>query len=75
MKFNCKCLSHVHLDPVYSLLTAREVAIVWEFFKMLDIRSEMALDGTIYRENGRINPEIVGVYIQELKITSLYVFM
>lgn len=45
MKFNCKCLCHVRLDPVYSLLTAREVAIVWELFKMLDIRNEMALDG------------------------------
>ena len=49
MKFNCKCLSHVRLDPVYSLLTAREVAIVWEFFKMLDVRNEMALDGKIQR--------------------------
>ena len=49
MKFNCKCLSHVRLDPVYSLLTAREVAIVWEFFKMLDVRNEMALDGKMQR--------------------------
>lgn len=49
MKFDCKCLGHVSLDPVYSLLTAREVAIVWEFFKMLDIRKEMALDGAVER--------------------------
>lgn len=50
MKFYCKFLTHVRLDPVYSLLTAREVAIVWEFFKMLDIRNEMALDGMLASE-------------------------
>ena len=50
MKFTCKFLASVRLDPVYSLLTAREVAVVWEFFKMLDIRNEMALDGKLASE-------------------------
>ena len=47
MKLTCKVLTYLHLDPVYSLLSAREVLVVLELFKALDIRNEMALDGEI----------------------------
>lgn len=40
-------MSAVHLDHSYSLLSGRGVATVLEFFKILDIRGEMALDGEI----------------------------
>ena len=45
MKINSRFLRHFRLDPVYSLLSAREVVAVLELFKALDIRQEMALDG------------------------------
>lgn len=36
------------LDQTYSLLSARDVSVVLEFFKALDVRGEMALDGNSY---------------------------
>ena len=47
MKVTCKFLSHMKLDQSYSLLSARDVSVVLEFFKALDVRGEMALDGKI----------------------------
>ena len=46
MKVKSKCLSHLRLDQTYCLLDARGVAVVLELFKAIDIRGEMALDGT-----------------------------
>ena len=45
MKVTCKFLSHMKLDQSYSLLSARDVSVVLEFFKAMDVRGEMALDG------------------------------
>ena len=45
MKVCSKFLSYLHLDESYSLLSGRNVNMVLEFFKMLDVRGEMALDG------------------------------
>ena len=45
MKVTCKFLSHMRLDRTYSLLSARDVSVVLEFFKAMDVRGEMALDG------------------------------
>ena len=45
MKFRSNLLNTLSLDPSYSLLSARHVALLLEFFKALDIRGEMALDG------------------------------
>lgn len=45
MKVACKFLSNMKLDKTYSLLSARDVRVVLEFFKALDVRGEMALDG------------------------------
>lgn len=45
MKVHSKFLSYLHLDESYSLLSGRNVNMVLEFFKMLDVRGEMALDG------------------------------
>ncbi len=39
-------LAHLQLDTGYSLLNARNVSLLLEFFKALDVRGEMALDGT-----------------------------
>ena len=45
MKVHSRFLSHLRLDQSYSLLSGRDVSIALEFFKALDIRGEMALDG------------------------------
>ena len=45
MKVTCKVLSHIKLDQSYSLLSARDVSVVLELFKAMDVRGEMALDG------------------------------
>ena len=45
MKVTCKVLSHIMLDQSYSLLSARDVSVVLELFKAVDVRGEMALDG------------------------------
>ena len=37
MKVTCKFLSHMKLDQTYSLLSARNVSVVLEFFKALDV--------------------------------------
>ena len=46
MRVHSRFLSHLRLDESYSLLSGRSVSVVMEFFKALDIRGEMALDGT-----------------------------
>ena len=46
MKIRSKFLDLFHLNEKYFLLTAREASILFEFFKALDIRDEMAIDGT-----------------------------
>lgn len=46
MKVTSRCLSHLRLDQTYCLLNARGVSVVLELFKAIDIRGEMALDGT-----------------------------
>ncbi len=45
MKFRSNLLNSLTLDPSYSLLSAKQVALLLEFFKALDFRGEMALDG------------------------------
>ena len=45
MKVHSRFLSHLRLDQSYSLLSGRDISISLEFFKALDIRGEMALDG------------------------------
>ena len=45
MKVNCKVLSHIKLDQSYSLLSVRDVCVILELFKAMDVRGEMALDG------------------------------
>ena len=41
-------LAHLRLDRsyMYSLLSGRNVSLALEFFKALDVRGEMALDGS-----------------------------
>ena len=46
MKIHSKLLSYVKLDQSYSLLNCRDVNVLLEFFKALDIRGTMTLDGT-----------------------------
>ena len=45
MKIKSNVLNVLHLDPSYSLLSVRNVALLLELFKALDVREEMALDG------------------------------
>ena len=45
MRVHSRFLGHLHLDQSYSLLSGRSASLVLEFFKALDIRGEMALDG------------------------------
>ena len=45
MKVHSKFLNTLRLDQSHSLLNGRDVSVVLEFFKALDIRGEMALDG------------------------------
>lgn len=45
MKIGSKFLSFFKLDHSYSLLNCRNVSVLLEFFKALDIRGMMALDG------------------------------
>ena len=45
MKVNCKVLSHIKLDQSYSLLSVRDISVILELFKAMDVRGEMALDG------------------------------
>lgn len=46
MKVTSRTLSHLRLDQTYCLLNARGVGVVLELFKAIDVRGEMALDGT-----------------------------
>lgn len=45
MKVHSCFLDYVHLDPTYSLLSGRDVSVLLEFFKALDFRGELAIDG------------------------------
>jgi hypothetical protein len=45
MKVKSKFLQLFHLNEKYCLLSAREVALILEFFKALDIYNERAIDG------------------------------
>ena len=45
MRVHSRLLGHLRLDQSYSLLSGRSASVVLEFFKALDIRGEMALDG------------------------------
>ncbi len=45
MKVHSCFLDYIHLDQSYSLLSGRDVSVLLEFFKALDIRGEMAIDG------------------------------
>ena len=38
-------LGHLRLDQSYSLLSGRDISLALEFFKAIDVRGEMALDG------------------------------
>ena len=45
MKISSKFLSYFKLDQSYSLLNCRNVSVLMEFFRALDVRETMALDG------------------------------
>ena len=55
MKVTSRFLSHLRLDQTYCLLSARNVSVALEFFKAIDIRGEMALDGTAISAYGVAN--------------------
>ena len=48
MKIYSKFLSYFKLDQNYSLLSCRDVNVLLEFFKALDVRETMALDGKFF---------------------------
>ncbi len=45
MKIKSRFLQYFHLDPAQSLLDARSVKIIHEWFKLLDIHDTNALNG------------------------------
>lgn len=45
MRVSSRFLSHLRLDQTYCLLSARNVSVLLEFFRAIDVRGEMALDG------------------------------
>ena len=45
MKITSRFLGLFHLNEKYYVLSARDVAILLEFFKAIDVRNEMAIDG------------------------------
>lgn len=45
MKICSRILSYFKLDQSYSLLNCRDVNVLLELFKALDVRGTMALDG------------------------------
>ena len=59
MKISSKFLSYFKLDHSYSLLNCRNVSVLMEFFKALDVRGIMALDGTIYFSQLSSGPKIL----------------
>ena len=44
MRVNNELLRNLHLDKQYSLLTGRNVKVIHDFFVMLDIHEELALN-------------------------------
>ncbi len=44
---SCGFLAHLQLDSGYCLLNGRDVNLLLEFFKTLDVRGEMSLDGIL----------------------------
>ena len=45
MKIKSKILQYLHLDPSHSLLDARTVRILKEWFDILDIHKKSGLNG------------------------------
>lgn len=45
MKIKSSFLNSLHLDPSYCLLSVKNVALLLKYYKALDIREELALDG------------------------------
>ena len=44
MKIESKLLQFVHLDKNYSLLSGRNLKVIYDFFTLLDIHEEQALN-------------------------------
>ena len=73
MKVNCKVLSHIKLDQSYSLLSARNVSVILELFKAMDVRGEMALDGRkIKIPQGALSMQLLLFFPADIQF---YVFM
>ena len=45
MKVHSYLLQHIHLNPTYSLLSAKNVVILHEIFKILDLHEKGLLNG------------------------------
>lgn len=45
MKISSKFLGYFKLDQSYNLLNCRDVSVLLELFKALDVRGILALDG------------------------------
>ena len=45
MKITSKILQHIHLDKTYSLLSGKNVLVLLELFRLLDIHDKMQLNG------------------------------
>ena len=75
MKVSSKSLSHFKLDSSYSLLSARDVSLLLVFFKALDVRGEMALDG-IYITHLYISVSMIfHVFLMQFLDLQFYTFM
>ena len=47
MKISSRLLQYIHLDKTYSLLSGKNVRLLLEMFKMLDIHDKMELNGKL----------------------------
>lgn len=51
MKIKSGILQYLHLDQTYSMLAGKNVKILYEYFKLLDVHEENSLNGRSCRPN------------------------
>lgn len=50
MKIKSGILQLLHLDQTYSMLAGKNVKILYEYFKLMDVHDDNSLNGRLFEE-------------------------
>ena len=72
MKIESKLLQFVHLDKNYSLLSGRNLKVIYDFFTLLDVHEEQALNDVQFCAFLKTITDLTTTQIYKVSISTIF---